>query len=138
MLDILIENPDLFLEDIGNLNFLDKRICFSKRNTEILGKLSHKLSEETNSKNCSESELWQMEKIYLLYPEHLPEKLQKLPWDQVKILINILSEEKREFYVDDCLRYSWDNDTLKEYILNDLFEKYIFLRDKKMILLKIY
>ncbi len=131
MLDIFIENPDLFLQDISGLSFLEKRISFSEKNTMLLEKLSEKLANTKCSKDYSVNELWQMEKFYLLYPDQFPEEFRDLSWNQLKILINIFSKEKRKFYTDICLKYHCDDNTLKNYILNDVFEKYIFLRDEK-------
>ena len=72
-----------------------------------------------------------MQKLYMLYPDNPPNDLLGLPWDCVKVIINILSVEKRTFYINACQKYSWDVRKLRYYIVCDLFEKYIFLKQER-------
>ena len=65
-----------------------------------------------------------MQKLYLLYPNTLPHKLLSLPWELIKIILNLYSADKRIFYTDLVLQFQWDCSTLEFYILNDLYEKY--------------
>ena len=44
MLDIFIENPDLFLQDISGLSFLEKRISFSEKKYYVVRKTFRKVS----------------------------------------------------------------------------------------------
>ena len=68
-----------------------------------------------------------MQKLYLLYPDTLPKKLLSLPWELIKIILNLYSVEKRKFYTDLALQFQWDSSKLEFYILNDLYEKYLSL-----------
>ena len=74
------------------------------------------------------SELFMMQKLYLLYPHKVPEKLLELSWEHIKILLNLFSEEKRHFYVLCCLKERWSLEKLKEAILHDFYEKYIYVQ----------
>ena len=82
-------------------------------------------------KKYSVKELHCMQKLYMLYLDDPPNDLLKLSWDCVKVIINILSVEKRNFYINACQKYSWDVRKLKYYIVSDLFEKYLFLKQER-------
>lgn len=74
-----------------------------------------------------------MQKFYLLYPNEIPAKVCSLSYEHIKILINICNSDKRNFYTDMCIYFSWDTKTLKRYILNDVYEKFQFLKRKEKI-----
>ena len=74
-----------------------------------------------------EEELLYMQKLYKTYPQNPPKDLLNCPWPIVKILINILTEEKRLFYLRLYLKYNLTSEELITYITHDIYEKYIYV-----------
>lgn len=130
--EIFEEHPELFLEkdDMKDLNYFDQRIYLWQKNQMFLNEVIKKIPDSFKKK-YSIRELYCMQKLYMLYPNDPPNDLLRLPWDCVKVIINILSVEKRTFYINACKKYSWDVRKLRYYIVCDLFEKYLFLKQER-------
>ena len=130
--EIFEEHPELFLEkdDMKDLNYFDQRIYLWQKNQMFLNEVIKKIPDSFKKK-YSVKELYCMQKLYVLYPDNPPNDLLGLPWDCVKVIINILSVEKRSFYINACKKYSWNVRELRYYIVCDLFEKYKYLCEKQ-------
>lgn len=87
----------------------------------IRDKMSKKYKE-----TYEEEELINMQKLYLLYPNKIPDELLSCPWDIIKIILNIFNNEKRMFYLKIYQKYNLKKDELEKYILHDLYEKYLY------------
>lgn len=121
--------PDLFsLKDSFN-NYLDKKAYLKEQNDIIIKEISPLLVKKFGNK-YNEEELFYMQKLYLLYPENLENDILKLPWNFIKIVLDLFNEEKRQFYIDNCLKYNWSLEELKEYIRQDVYEKYKYIQKK--------
>src|SRR5574344_1663879 len=123
--EVMKEYPNPFPSDPSE-NWWDNKLLIVKKNDFLLTELAKKLRVKYQDKYPKE-ELLAMQKVYLEYPNHIPKKLLSLPWDMVKVIINLYSEEKRYFYVDLCIKESLNIDNLKELILTDFYEKVIFI-----------
>jgi len=122
---ILKKYPNLFQITEEHIGWYEQRVFFLKSNSVFLDKIFLELGDEI--KEYSKEDLFYMQKLFLLYPDHAPKKLLSLSWHHIKILLNLYSLEKRNFYTDMCIRFHWNEDTLEFYILNDLYEKNIAL-----------
>jgi len=121
--EIYTENPQLFSNTKKNDDWYGRRKYFLDQNEILLNLLVQKL----NDKTLSENEFFWMQKLFLMYPDSPPKKLLSLSWDKVKLILSLCEQEKRKFYTDVCYYLELDDTTLKKYILNDLYEKVIFL-----------
>lgn len=99
-------------------------------NNKILLRLIIRKLRDKYHKDYQEDELLYMQKLYVLYPTKYPGDLLDCPWEIVTVILNILSEEKRKFYLKLYLRYKWSKDDLEKYIVHDLYEKYVYVISK--------
>ena len=127
--ETLKENPSLFESKDSPNNWYDSREFFLKTNQIFLEKIKHKL-EAKFRKEISLEELFCMQKLFLIYPDYIPKKLLSLPWDTIKIILNLCEPEKRKFYTDLSLEKKLDASTLIKYILNDVYEKTLVVMDE--------
>ncbi len=121
--------PKIIKEDKSQEEHLDwylKRKKFLEKNDKIMEELEKELQKKYKEEFKNE-DFFYMQKLFLMYPEYPPKKLLSLSWENIKILLNIGEEEKRRFYMDLCLGYDLEEQKLKEYILNDIYEKTIFI-----------
>lgn len=123
---VLEKNQNLFSEKFSKKNWYQRRKRFLEKNRKFLQSVRQEVKEKFGE-DYLEDELFSMQKLYLLYPETLPKKLLSLPWESIKVILNLYSIDKRKFYIDLALQYQWDQDVLEFYILNDLYEKYLSL-----------
>lgn len=123
---VLERNQNLFSGKVRKNNWYQKRKSFLEKNTRFLQCVRQEVLKKYNE-DYLENELFAMQKLYLLYPDTLPKKLLSLPWELVKIILNLYSIDKRKFYTDLVLQFQWDSSKLEFYILNDLYEKYLSL-----------
>ena len=123
---VLEKNKNLFSGKVRKNNWYQKRKSFLEKNARFLKSVRQEVLKKYDE-DYVEDELFAMQKLYLLYPDTLPKKLLSLPWELIKIILNLYSVEKRKFYTDLALRFQWDSSKLEFYILNDLYEKYLSL-----------
>ena len=123
---VLEKNKNLFSGKVRKNNWYQKRKSFLEKNTRFLKSVRQEVLKKYDE-DYVEDELFAMQKLYLLYPDTLPKKLLSLPWELIKIILNLYSVEKRKFYTDLALQFQWDRSKLEFYILNDLYEKYLSL-----------
>lgn len=121
------EHMDLFTKK-GN-NWYSKRKVFLEENEKFLNLVSIELKKE-NEKLNNPKELFYMQKLFLEYPQSPPNKLLSLQKEQINCILDLYSKEKRNFYIEICYANDIDIKTLKEWILNDLYEKIIGLLEE--------
>ena len=92
---ILKEHPLLFQDMISDHWYL-KRKKFLDKNEVFLELLQKELNQDVFELD----DALMMQKLYLLYPTEPPILLLSLPWDVMKLLLNICDEKKRKFYID--------------------------------------
>jgi len=91
-----------------------------------LKKLDYNIKEEYNCDLATE-ELFLMQKLFLMYPDCPPKKLLSMSWEVIQIILKLCDVEKRKFYTDIAYYLDLDSNTLSSYILNDLYEKVVYL-----------
>ena len=106
-----------------------RRVYYLEYNKKILEKLSKMIKEKFDI-TYTYQELYSMQKLFLMYPDRVPKKLLSLSWDMIQIILQLCDREKRDFYVDMCIREQWSYSELKKYILEDLYEKTIALMEE--------
>ncbi len=124
--EVLNENPKLFFSEISPDNWYESRKFFLEKNSIFLEQIKQKIEDKFQEEISSE-DLFYMQKLFLIYPDYIPKKLLSLPWNLIKILLNICDVDKRKFYIDLCIQEELDAATLTKYILNDVYEKSIYL-----------
>lgn len=58
----------------------------------------------------------------------------QLNWSQYKLLIRIDDTDKREFYINESIKNSWNGRELERQINSSLFERLLLSNDKKSVL----
>ena len=106
---------------------MEQKKYLKEQNELILNELSNELVPRFGESYRS-SELFMMQKLYLLYPRKVPKKLLELSWEHIKVLLNLFSDEERKFYIECCLIEKWSVEKLKEAILKDVYEKYYYVK----------
>lgn len=124
--DVQMENPDLFTNNGEYYDWYQRRKRFLDQNFLFLDKVILKIKEKYDE-NYSKEELFYMQKLYMLYPNDLPKQLLSLSWNLIKIILNLCTVDKREFYTSLCCNYDLDEFQLQEYIMNDFYEKQLIL-----------
>lgn len=120
------ENPDLFLNSNEHYDWYQRRKLFLDQNYLFLDKVITKIREEYNE-DYSKEELFYMQKLYMLYPKTLPKQLLSLSWNHIKMILNLCTVEKREYYTNLCCTHDLTESQLQNCILNDFYEKNLFL-----------
>ena len=98
----------------------------------VLDKLSSKLTKEFG-KGFSARNLRTMRKFYLLYPIWKTVSA-KLSWSHYLELIKIEEENKRNFYLNECINSKWSVRELQRQKDSLLYERLIMSADKDKIL----
>lgn len=119
VLDILNKYPNLYDEYYNEKDWYLKRKFFLEDNKILLNELVISL----NDKDYDVHNLFNMQKLYLSYPNKLPDKLALIPWNNIDIILNLYSKKKKKFYIDLCLYIKPSSKELKKYICHDLYEK---------------
>ena len=98
----------------------------------VLDKLSQKLTNEFG-KGFSSRNLRTMRKFYLIYP--IWKTLSsKLSWSHYLELIKIDNEQKRKFYLNECINSKWSVRELQRQRDSLLYERLTISADKEKIL----
>ncbi len=126
---IFEKHPDLFVKRDKYTDFLEKKMYVKEQNMLILKEVSQGLKKDIDV-DYSVDDLFFMQKLYLLYPDVAPENLLSLSWEHIKVLLNLLSNKKRDFYIEKCLKQNWDVCQLQKAILRDMYEKYLYVEEK--------
>lgn len=84
-------------------------------------------------KGFSRSNLYNMRKLYELYPNFQP-LAGKLSWANLCEILTISDELERNFYLAEASKENWSKRTLKRQIESGLFLKLAISKDKKEIL----
>lgn len=127
--EIYQKHPDLYAEKYKYTDYLKGKIYDKSQNEIILTELEKKLIP-TFGQEYNKEDLFYMQKMYLLYPKNVPEKLLALSWDHIKIILDLFAKEKREYYINVCFDNEWDINVLKKAILHNEYEKFCFLKQK--------
>ena len=98
----------------------------------VLEKLSEKLTNEFG-KGFSSRNLRTMRKFYLIYPIWKTVSA-KLSWSHYLELIKIDEEQKRNFYLNECINSRWSVRELQRQIDSLLYERLTLSADKNKIL----
>ena len=98
----------------------------------VLDKLSCKLTNEFG-KGFSSRNLRTMRKFYLMYPIWKTVSA-KLSWSHYLELIKIEEENKRNFYLNECINSKWSVRELQRQKNSLLYERLILSADKEKIL----
>ncbi len=128
-IEIFIKNH-LLLKKIPKFkNWYDKEIFWQNVEEDLLKELSVFLQKKY-SEFYTLDNLQYISKLFLLYPNGLPKKLNELNWDITKIILSIFSEQKRTFYINLCYEKKFDISTLKKYLNEEIYEKYCYCLSK--------
>ena len=106
-----------------------KEKCYLNYEKRLLGDLVKFLNNKYNEKFKVE-DIKKMMKLYLLYPDNVPNDLCALSWDIVKRLIDIYDKDKRTFYIDVCTFKNCKLNELNNYLNLDIYEKFLVCFDK--------
>ena len=98
----------------------------------VLEKLSIKLSNEFG-RGFSKRNLERMRKFYLYYPI-ATSMLSQLSWSHYLELIKIEDENKRNFYMNECVNSNWDVRELQRQRTTLLYERIANTKDKNKLL----
>lgn len=98
----------------------------------VLDKLSQKLNNEFG-KGFSSRNLRTMRKFYLIYPIWKTVS-SKLSWSHYLELIKIDNEQKRKFYLNECINSKWSVRELQRQRDSLLYERLTISADKEKIL----
>ena len=98
----------------------------------LIEHLSNKLTEYFG-KGFSTKNLKRMRKLYLCYPKRTT-LLPQLTWSHYLELIKIEDENKRNFYMKECINSNWDVRELQRQRTTLLYERLAFSKDKSKIL----
>ena len=98
----------------------------------VLDKLSQKLTNEFG-KGFSSRNLRTMRKFYLIYPIWKTVS-SKLSWSHYLELIKIDNEQKRKFYLNECINSKWSVRELQRQRDSLLYERLTISADKEKIL----
>jgi len=94
----------------------------------ILENISEKLTKEFG-KGFSTRNLKRMRKLYLCYPKGTT-LLPQLTWSHYLELIKISDEDKRNFYMHECIDSNWDVRELQRQRITLLYERLSSSKDK--------
>ncbi len=98
----------------------------------LIEQLSNKLTEYFG-KGFSTKNLKRMRKLYLCYPKRTT-LLPQLTWSHYLELIKIEDENKRNFYMKECINSNWDVRELQRQRTTLLYERLAFSKDKSKLL----
>ena len=126
MPEVFLKHPDLFQKKDQYQDYLEQKEYIQEQNKIILEELSSKLVERFGDQYVA-SELFLMQKLFLLYPKKSPTDLLSLSWEHVKFLLNIFDKKERAFYIQECLQRNWDLEKLKEMYFQDTYKKYNYV-----------
>ena len=124
-IELFIKN-NLHLKKVPKFkDWYDKELFYMNLENKLLKKLS-KFLKEKYSDFYDLDNLNHITKLFLLYPEGLPKILNDLSWDITKILLDIFDEDKREFYMNLCYEKNLSVPTLKKYLNEEIYEKFLY------------
>ncbi len=112
-------------DDLSFSNWYDKECYYMQVENDLLEKLSEFLIKKYDSFYTVEN-LKKMQKLYILYPDNLPYKVEHLPWNVTCVLVEIFDDDKREFYINLCYQKKLDRQMLVYYLQHELYEKYLY------------
>ena len=116
----------MFLDEVPEFkDWYEREVFLQNIEEDLLKQLSDYLMKKYNDFYNLDN-LRHITKLFLLYPEGLPETLKSLNWDITKILLDIFNEEKREFYMDLCYEKDLNVPTLKKYLNEEIYEKFLY------------
>ena len=98
----------------------------------LIDNLSNKLTNEFG-KGFSTRNLKRMRKLYLYYPKRTT-LLSQLTWSHYLELIKISDENKRNFYMHECINSNWDVRELERQRTTLLYERLAGSKDKSKLL----
>lgn len=98
----------------------------------VLNKLSEKLTKEFG-KGFSIINLRRMRKFYKLFPIR-SSVMNELSWTHYLELIRIEEENKRKFYLNECINSRWSVRELQRQTGSLLYERLALSKDKKKVL----
>lgn len=90
--------------------------------------ISQKLTDEFG-KGFSARNIKRMRKLYLCYPKRTT-LLSQLTWSHYLQLIKINEEDKRNFYMHECINSSWNVRELERQITTLLYERLLMSKNK--------
>lgn len=97
----------------------------------VLEKLSEKLTDEFG-KGFSSRNLRTMRKFYIMYPIWKTVS-SKLSWSHYLELIKIDEENKRKFYLNECINSSWSVRELQRQTASLLYERLVLSKNKDKV-----
>ena len=95
----------------------------------LIEEISKKLTEYFG-KGFSIQNLRRMRQFYIFYPIR-SSIMSELSWTHYLELIKIKEQEKRDFYMKECIESGWTVEELQRQIGSLLYERLIIFADKK-------
>ena len=99
---------------------------------KIIKNLSYEL-EPLYGSGYSYRQLYLFLQFYKVFPIVNAVRSQ-LNWSQYKLLIRIDDNDKREFYINESIKNSWNGRELERQVNSSLFERLLLSNDKKSVL----
>lgn len=96
----------------------------SKWGSKVIENIAYDLNKEFKDiKGFSRRNLYAMRQFYLFYStkyQFVPQTVAQIPWGHNRLIISKINViEDAEFYVIECIKNSWDRDTLEINIKNN-------------------
>ncbi len=124
-IELFIKNR-LFLDEVPEFkDWYDKELFYMNIENNLLKELSEFLKEKYSDFYDLDN-LNHITKLFILYPDGLPKILNELSWDITKILLDIFDEDKREFYMNLCYEKNLSVPSLKKYLGEEIYEKFLY------------
>lgn len=99
---------------------------------QLIKNLSKEL-EPTFGSGYSVRQLELMRQFYRIFPNTNAVRSQ-LNWSQYKLLVRVDNSDKREFYINESIKNSWNSRELERQINSSLFERLLLSNDKESVL----
>ena len=126
--NINYEMVDLYYKIGKTINELIEKYDLYASQNEIIKSFSTKLTKEFGN-GYSVSNLKLMKKFYLTYKTGYT-VCNQLSWSHNRLIMNIENENKRRFYLEECIKANWSVRQLERQINSFYYERLLSTNDK--------
>ncbi|AJA49133.1 hypothetical protein CPAST_c30670 [Clostridium pasteurianum DSM 525 = ATCC 6013] len=97
----------------------------------IIKNLSKELTKDFG-KGFTQSNLRNMRQFYLIFNNSYALR-SELSWTHYRLLMRLENEEKRDFYIDECIKSNWSTRQLERQINSFYYERLLASQNKKLV-----
>lgn len=97
----------------------------------IIKNLSKELTKDFG-KGFTQSNLRNMRQFYLTFNNSYALR-SELSWTHYRLLMRLENEEKRDFYIDECIKSNWSTRQLERQINSFYYERLLASQNKKLV-----